>query len=1829
MFGLACGLAAVGATATHAAIQSVGFAIPGFRPAEGAPIRAAQAEIRVLLDASPSRYRLDVFPAATPGVRVSTRNVEHPDPPGTPRIHPVVVPLVEGGNSFTVRAVDLNQPTFALSSAVSPVVTRDLLTTVSTVSLDRIEPFERVTQAATATLVFTIRGISESYAVEVERNGIIVSLNPGFARGEQRIPNVPLLEGDNFFRVRITSSDTFSTDPMETSNVLRIVRDSIAPTITNLIVANPPLPTGQAVVNIQGDTEPFAIVRIDDGQGTVVSKRADPLGNFSLNGVELPLVLPGPTTTVYQVNARDDGGNVAPTQALPATRIAVVPRFEFLRLSPFDGSVVAPDVAVHQFGLAGVGQAPYTVRFRARAGAALPALEETISVLGDATPFQKDTILVGDTTTPGVDVPWSFDAQVETTAATSEVHFLGTVLLDVADPPPVVPLDAAFDGVPRFAAGSFTLEAAAERFSRVRFTEFNGIRVRPSPLIDTVPTPIAPGAELRVVFDVSALGDGDFSVLSTVIATSGRTSAASQRNLLFQLDRTPPDVTELKVDEIDAQAGRNLFRREARLVRLTVRSIEAMAEPPEVYMTQQGHDAVRAVFDVARVPGFVFDYLVVTEIGTAFDGPVRITVVGGSDLAGNPMLPERNFEAAFVVDTRPPVIDSIRTSPRDGSLLTSAPAPIVVTLVEPADSASPSSGPDVSASTIRVLGPIETDPTRLNPGRVDAFDSQTLEFHPLAGAFAAEGTYQVEVEAADRAGNLTTHVLVYVLDRTPPERDFVVAFTPPDGTAVGATGLATDASGRQFVQVRFDVSDPGELSLANSRVSVRNFCPVPFDVAGTVSTVLPDSRRFTFTRNLRADGSDDGIYTIQARPADPAGNLQLPENASFVFDTRPPLVLDGNQLSLPGSPIPTDQLLFPPDRSIVRGPLRQASATIQDGVSGNGFTGSGIRVAPTTGTDLVLTLVGRHPTTTAPLGFSTATSPISTLRFEELGNPALSPCFLGIRRTRALLSLFTDPVLGDPAGLPADGTFDGEWEVRVSPVDRAGNRGPVNTTRFTYDTVPPVVTLDTILNDRVYTGPRLVLSGSARDNDKTATDRGQGIRRVQVRLEAVTPSPVTTLFPLIDFTDAVLTPDPALVDAEIPLPWRFDRRIPSYEGPARLILRVEDMAGNESFLVRELVLDIDPLPAPRLLLPPNRAALPAAVVRFDWEHVDGASRYELRIRDENANEIVRTTDFPFRFVDVNLGAFPAGRYTWTVRALDARGAPGEPAFMRQFEVDQEMPRVVRLEPFDATTPDARGGSILGGQVRIAIEFSEDMDTTRPPVVLFDPANPLAPARTVRQLEYQGRLWRGAVDIPATVDEPDVNGLATIVVREAFDRAGNPIAETRRELEVDIGPFWEVRAFANPILKREIIFYFRARESDRGPLESVVGLPDITIQQEGAINPRFLHLQRLGRSVFYGAYEVDATRSGNATIRIQGTDERGNTSRRALGFSVAALLRADQNFLRVASGPLKVRIPAGAVTQDTVVAMFPLRMDPDDLGPGPAGEGETSGTGPSPSPSPGPGPGPGEGGLELVRRLDRPIPGRIPLSRDAEIEIPLAGYGLAAPGSEKGLGLFVKDGKGFRYLPGRTEGGVLRARSPELSTFFLMRDPVPPRFEPHTLESAEPGKLLSVLLHEAGSGLAPDGIAVKLGSRHLPARYQRDEGRLYVEVPRDARPGEVLEFTARDRVDNLGTLSLPLNTASGISVLEAVAYPNPARDRAVIRFRLASTAIRSRVQIFDAAGRRVRILDGPAAGGGNDLPWDLTDSRGRKVANGVYPIELEIQGIGGGRERRRLKLAVLR
>ncbi len=155
---------------------------------------------------------------------------------------------------------------------------------------------------------------------------------------------------------------------------------------------------------------------------------------------------------------------------------------------------------------------------------------------------------------------------------------------------------------------------------------------------------------------------------------------------------------------------------------------------------------------------------------------------------------------------------------------------------------------------------------------------------------------------------------------------------------------------------------------------------------------------------------------------------------------------------------------------------------------------------------------------------------------------------------------------------------------------------------------------------------------------------------------------------------------------------------------------------------------------------------------------------------------------------------------------------------------------------------------------------------------------------------------------------------------------------------------------------------------------------------------------------------------------------------------------------------------------------------------------------------------------------------------------------------------------------------------------------------------------------------PYGVIHGPGEFNLPDAEINDRGELYVCRQDFSTPGVLVFDTSND-----GLLAGPLSTGlppvaltfdqatdavtevppqQGRGMATAV-WPNPARGATRLSLRLPA-AERVHMQVFDASGRRVRLLANEARpAGSNEVYWDLTDTWGHPVPTGLYFIGIRI------------------
>jgi hypothetical protein len=131
------------------------------------------------------------------------------------------------------------------------------------------------------------------------------------------------------------------------------------------------------------------------------------------------------------------------------------------------------------------------------------------------------------------------------------------------------------------------------------------------------------------------------------------------------------------------------------------------------------------------------------------------------------------------------------------------------------------------------------------------------------------------------------------------------------------------------------------------------------------------------------------------------------------------------------------------------------------------------------------------------------------------------------------------------------------------------------------------------------------------------------------------------------------------------------------------------------------------------------------------------------------------------------------------------------------------------------------------------------------------------------------------------------------------------------------------------------------------------------------------------------------------------------------------------------------------------------------------------------------------------------------------------------------------------------------------------------------------------------------------------------GTVDLVLPALAQGPHRLEIHASDTYRNIGVATFVVEVApraaagAALDLSQVFNYPNPFANDTYLHVRLNQPA-RLKITILTVAGRRVRSWSLEGKAGENYIPWDGSDSRGEKVAIGVYLFHVTAEAQGSGR-----------
>ncbi len=150
-----------------------------------------------------------------------------------------------------------------------------------------------------------------------------------------------------------------------------------------------------------------------------------------------------------------------------------------------------------------------------------------------------------------------------------------------------------------------------------------------------------------------------------------------------------------------------------------------------------------------------------------------------------------------------------------------------------------------------------------------------------------------------------------------------------------------------------------------------------------------------------------------------------------------------------------------------------------------------------------------------------------------------------------------------------------------------------------------------------------------------------------------------------------------------------------------------------------------------------------------------------------------------------------------------------------------------------------------------------------------------------------------------------------------------------------------------------------------------------------------------------------------------------------------------------------------------------------------------------------------------------------------------------------------------------------------------------------------------------------GLPIDLTSGFRYERGSATRGTVELVLPALADGAHRLEVHASDTYRNIGVATFVIEVAARaaagqpLDLSQVFNYPNPFADDTYLHVRLNQPA-RLKITILTVAGRRVRAWALEGKSGENYIPWDGRDSRGEKVANGVYLFHVTAEAPGSGR-----------
>ena len=803
---------------------------------------------------------------------------------------------------------------------------------------------------------------------------------------------------------------------------------------------------------------------------------------------------------------------------------------------------------------------------------------------------------------------------------------------------------------------------------------------------------------------------------------------------------------------------------------------------------------------------------------------------------------------SFVLDTQVPEIESVHVaidsqpelSVDNITTLTESFSQIIVTFentLEDSEQGLPAPSNDIDfANTVVELTRPGSEEEESIPSNVSVYSPTQLAIRFVE--LIEDGSYTLSITPQDIAGNIARGAVRYA---------FLLDTESPRITASSPLTLSEPVSyiGGDFRQFVFTIEDvgPADLFFQEQTVALLDASGNTVPAALTYSE-LTSQLYLTIVSPFTQDGSSDGEYTVKISLVDKAGNRldsehtvvydsKVPQLSSVVLNTEPPIVLEPQLIKMISEPINSITLQFEEatridfTNTVVELTRLAPAETIPSNISIDSFTQLTIRfvelmedgsytlsvtprdVAGNTARGAMryaFLLDTESPRITAPTPLVFNQRPVTyignalrqfqfaftvedigpaDLYLEEQTIEVLDASGANIPVAVTYDELTSQLYLALPVSFPRDGSADGEYTVKISLVDKAGNRSDSEYT-VVYDSKAPQLTSAVVNTDppielvpnRIaeiaesinsitlqfeeatyidFANTQITLMGP----ESTNTDGVSTTPSIPLTLEDDGVSQMTLSFLDLEqigsYTLSVTPRDVAGNAAAGAVDYRFILDIPLPRISSVVIGGIETEAGSDVVYVNASNMIIG-----AFLLDPTETGLSFGSEGSDITVVDSDDTVVPGATGSNGEDLI-----VWEPITLTSDGTTDGRYSVYITPVDKAGRQGSTVY-REFIYDTQDPEIQAAEPINLSQPVSYiSQSLTQLSFTIADIGPADLELSDQKVTLSDASGGLVPTQLTNDTENQLFL---TLDQPLPLDG-SMDGEYTVLI-ELADKAGN-------------------------------------------------------------------------------------------------------------------------------------------------------------------------------------------------------------------------------------------------------------------------------------------------------------------------------------------------------------------------------------------------------------------------------------------------------------------------